>query len=107
MSCHVIELTTQPGQVNELVEVIDRQALPQVIEPYEGFVDEIVLIADTEPNHVTSINFWRTERDAKRSEETGFAKLQALFQPLLSASPELEEFIVGASTDYRIVGRRT
>jgi len=53
MYSHIIELTPKPGQARDLVNAIRDQAIPQVIRPSAGFVDEIVLLSDTDPNHVT------------------------------------------------------
>lgn len=107
MYSHIIELNARPGRARELVDAIRDQAIPQIIRPSEGFVDEIVLLSDTDPNHVTAISFWRAKTDAERFYANGFARVSALLQPLLSAKPERHEFIVGASTNNHISGWRS
>ena len=52
MYTHVLELTAKPGQTGQLVRALRDHALPQVIRPSEGFVDEIVLVSDSAPNQV-------------------------------------------------------
>jgi quinol monooxygenase YgiN len=107
MYSHIIELTAKPGQAKALVNALRDQAIPQIIRHSEGFVDEIVLLSDTDPNHVTAISFWRSKQDGEHFYATGFAQVSALLQPFLNTLPERHEFIVGVSTNNRIVGWRS
>jgi choline dehydrogenase-like flavoprotein len=104
MYSHIIELAARPGRAKELVDAIRDQAIPQIIQSSEGFVDEIVLLSDTDPNHVTAISFWRSKQDADRFYAGGFARVSDLLQSLLSAAPQRREFVVGASTNEQIQG---
>lgn len=104
MYSQIIELTTQPGHAQELIETIRDRAIPQIIQPAEGFVDTIVLLSQADPNHVTSISFWRSKDDADRFFASGFPRVSALLQASLGAKPERREFTVGASTNRQIVG---
>ena len=104
MYSHIIELTAKAGQARTVIDVIRDRAIPEVIRPSEGFVDEIVLLSDADPNHVTAISFWRTKKDADRFFETGFSKVSALTAPFLNAKPDRHEFVVGASTNDHISG---
>jgi choline dehydrogenase-like flavoprotein/heme-degrading monooxygenase HmoA len=104
MYCQVVELTAQPGRAKELINAFRDQVMPQIVRPSEGFVDEIVLLSDADPNQVAAISFWRSKTDLERFKTTGLARVSALLQPLLSARPERREFVVGASTNDHIVG---
>ena len=104
MFSQIIELTAIPGQATELVKAIRDQALPQVIRPSPGWVDEIVLLSDTDPNHVTAISFWRSKEDADRFNQEGFDKVSALLRSFLAGKPERLRFDVGASTNDKIRG---
>jgi choline dehydrogenase-like flavoprotein/heme-degrading monooxygenase HmoA len=104
MFSHIIELTAKPGRAKELVDTIRDQAIPQIIRSSEGFVDEIVLLSDTDANHVTAISFWRSKQDAERFSAGGFARVSVLLQSLLAAVPQRREFVVGASTNGQIQG---
>ncbi|HET9284024.1 MAG TPA: antibiotic biosynthesis monooxygenase [Candidatus Angelobacter sp.] len=104
MYSHIIELTAKPGQGRELVDVIRDRAIPEIIRPSRGFIDEIVLLSETDPNHVTAISFWQSQEDGTLFLQNGFAKVSALTQPYLMAKPERQEFIVGASTNNHIAG---
>lgn len=101
---HVIELECRPGQAKTVVEVIRDRAIPDLIQPAPGFVDEIVLLSTDDPNHVTAISFWRSQEAADRFNTHGFAQVSALLQRYLAAKPERRQFDVGASTDPEIRG---
>jgi quinol monooxygenase YgiN len=104
MYTHVLELTAKPGQTGQLVRALRDHALPQVIRPSEGFVDEIVLVSDRAPNQVTSISFWRSQQDGERFYATGFARVSAMLQAYMAAPPERRDYTVAASTEGRIAG---
>ena len=104
MHSHIIELTAKSGQATALVNIIRDRAIPEIIRGSEGFIDEIVLLSDTDPNHVTAISFWKSKDDGDRFFANGFAQVSAMTQPYLSAKPERHGFIVGASTNDSIAG---
>lgn len=104
MYSHIIELTAKPGQATALVNIIRDRAIPEIIRGSQGFIDEIVLLSDTDPNHVTAISFWKSKQDGDFFFANGFAKVSAMTQPYLSAKPERQGFVVGASTNDNIAG---
>ncbi|HVR10951.1 MAG TPA: GMC family oxidoreductase N-terminal domain-containing protein [Thermoanaerobaculia bacterium] len=99
---HIIELECQPGQATAVVELIRDRAIPDVIRPAPGFVDEIVLLSIDDPNHVTAISFWRSQEAADHFNAHGFDQVSALLGRFLAAKPERRQFDVGASTDPEI-----
>jgi hypothetical protein len=104
MASHIIELNAAPRMADHVVTTIRDQAIPRIIQPSPGFVDEIVLLSQSDPNHVTAISFWRSEQDAQQFYAAGFAQVSALVQPFLTAAPARKEYLVGASTNGRILG---
>jgi hypothetical protein len=104
MFSHIIELTAKPGQAKEVVRIIRDKAIPDIIRGAEGFVDEIVLLSETELDHVTAISFWRSKADAEWFNRNGFSKVSILLQSVLAAKPERHDFGVGASTNQTIRG---
>jgi hypothetical protein len=105
MYSHIIELTaTSPEQAKVLVDVLRDRALPEIIRHSPGFVDEIVLLSSTQPNQVSAISFWTSKVDGDNFLENGFAQVSDITKPYLSAKPESSEFVVGASTNHKILG---
>lgn len=102
MFSHIIELTAKPGQAGLLIAAIRDHAIPEVITPAEGFVDQIVLQSETLPDYVTSISFWETKEDGDRFFQDGFHKVAAITAPFVSARPESYELSVEISTNDRI-----
>jgi len=107
MVCNIIELTARPGEARTVIEIIRDQAVPRIIRPSEGFIDEFGLQSLSDPNHVTCISFWRNKSDADRFIQYGFDQVSALLTAVLAERPERRPFQVGASTDPRIHGWAT
>jgi antibiotic biosynthesis monooxygenase len=59
MYTRVVELTRKSGKARELCNTIDDEVLP-IPTRQAGFVDETVIVSDTEPNRVLALSFWRT-----------------------------------------------
>jgi hypothetical protein len=102
--CHIIELTTNPGQAKAAIDIIGELAIPQVIQPAAGFIDEIVLLSLDEPNHVTAFSFWQSKEDSDRFDGYGFDAVTQMVKSTLAAPPKRRPFVVGASTNPRISG---
>jgi quinol monooxygenase YgiN len=102
MVSHIIELTAKPGQAELLVAAIHNRAIPEVIQHAAGFVDQIVLVSATDPEHVSAISFWTSKESGDQFFQNGFKEVSAITAPFLSAKPEAYEFIVVASTNDRI-----
>jgi heme-degrading monooxygenase HmoA len=102
MFSHIIELTAKPGQAQLLVAAIHDRAIPEVIKQAEGFIDQIVLVSTTDPEHVTAISFWNSKESGDRFFQHGFREVSAITAPFLSAKPESHQFSVAASTNGNI-----
>jgi quinol monooxygenase YgiN len=103
MFSHIIELTAKPGQSGLLVAAIRDRAIPEIIIKAEGFIDEIVLVSQTNPDRVTAISFWDSKECGDLFFQTGFHEVTAMTAPFLSDKPESYELSVGASTNDRIL----
>lgn len=102
MYSHIIELTAKPGQASLLVSAIRDHAIPEIIKRAEGFVDQIVLQSDSEPDHVISISFWESKEYGDLFFQNGFRRVGALTAPFISARPESYKLSVEISTIDRI-----
>jgi heme-degrading monooxygenase HmoA len=65
MFTRTVEVTTQSGKAKELSNTLNDKVLP-ILKKQAGFVDETVLLSDTEPNRVLALSFWNTKEDAER-----------------------------------------
>jgi choline dehydrogenase-like flavoprotein/quinol monooxygenase YgiN len=101
---NIIDLDARPGEARRVVEIIGGQAIPTVIRPFEGFIDEIVLVSLSDPNHVTAISFWEDEESPQRFNQYGFSRVSALLRDVLAAPPRRRHYNVSASTNPYILG---
>jgi heme-degrading monooxygenase HmoA len=60
MFTRVVELTTKPGKARELSEIINEKVLP-ILKKQAGFVDETVLVSDTDSTRVLGLSFWNKQ----------------------------------------------
>jgi heme-degrading monooxygenase HmoA len=65
MYTRVVELNSKSGKARDLCNAIDDKVLP-ILKRQTGFVDETVIVSDTEPNRVLALSFWHTREDAQR-----------------------------------------
>ncbi|MGB6477454.1 MAG: antibiotic biosynthesis monooxygenase [Candidatus Sulfotelmatobacter sp.] len=101
MFTRVVEITSKSGKARELCNTIDDQILP-ILKRQAAFVDEAVVVSDTEPNRVLAISFWNTREDAQRYEREQFDTVQKTVQHLLETAPVVRTFDVHTSTAHRV-----
>jgi heme-degrading monooxygenase HmoA len=106
MYTSVVDLTTKHGTARELTQAIDDIVLP-ILKKQTGFVDETVIVSDTEPNRILAISFWNTREDAQRYEREQFDTVQKTVQHLLETAPVVRTFDVHTSTTHRIAAGKT
>jgi heme-degrading monooxygenase HmoA len=90
------------GQANQTCKNINDKVLP-ILKKQQGFVDEIVLVSTTDPNHVWAQSFWNTREDAERYNRDQYPKIREMIQDVLASEPVVETYDVHLSTSHRIV----
>ena len=61
MFTRIVELTSKPGKAKELSKTITEKVVP-ILKKQTGFVDETVLVSDTESTRVLGLSFGTAER---------------------------------------------
>jgi quinol monooxygenase YgiN len=105
MYTRVVEVVTKPGKARELSHLIDEKVLP-ILKKQRGFVDETVLVSDSESHRVLALSFWRRQEDAERYHREDYPKISQMLRPLLEAEPVIRTFAVHTSTAHRISGEK-
>jgi heme-degrading monooxygenase HmoA len=105
MFTRVVELTSKPGKGKELSNTINEQAVP-ILKKQSGFVDEIILNAEGEPNRVLALSFWKTKEDADRYHREQYKNIHESMRHLLDAEPNIRTFDVHTSTGQKIAVER-
>lgn len=101
MYTRVVEITSKSGKARELCSTIDDKVLP-ILRKQTGFVDETVMVSETEPNRVLALSFWNTREDAQRYQREQFDTVQKTVQHLLETAPVVRTFDVHTSTAHRV-----
>lgn len=104
MYTRVVETTSKQGKARELCHTIDDKVLP-ILRKQTGFVDEIVMVSDTDPNRVISISFWKTKEDAQRYEREQYENVKKTIQQMLEGAPDVRTFDIHTSTAHRITAQ--
>jgi heme-degrading monooxygenase HmoA len=85
---------------------IDDKVMP-ILKRQTGFVDEIVIVSDAEPDHVLALSFWNTREDAQRYEREQFETVQKTIQHLMEAAPVVRTFNVHTSTAHKLAAEKS
>jgi len=101
MFTRVVEFTSKSGKSKELSDTINEKAVP-ILKKQRGFVDEAVLVSDTESSRILGISFWNSKEDAERYRQEQYPKIHEMLKHLLEAEPVIRTFEVHTSTTHRI-----
>jgi len=101
MFTRTVEVTTKSGKAKELSNAINEKVLP-ILKKQDGFVDETVLVSDTEPSRVLALSFWNSREDAERYHREQYPAIHERVRHLLEAEPVIRTFNVDSSTTHRI-----
>jgi heme-degrading monooxygenase HmoA len=101
MFTRVVDLTTKSGKSKELASLINEKVVP-ILKKQRGFVDETVLVSDTEPTRILGLSFWNTREDAERYHREQYPNVQETVRHLLETEPVIRTFEVHTSTTHRI-----
>ena len=101
MFTRIVELTSKSGKSKELANAIDEKAVP-ILKKQRGFVDEMVLVSDAEPDRIVGISFWNSKADAEQYHREAFPKIHDAVRHLLETDPLVRTFDVHTSTTHRI-----
>ena len=101
MFTRIVEITCKSGKAKELSSTINEKVLP-ILKKQPGFVDEAVLVSDTESTRILGLSFWNSKDDAERYHREQYPKIQEMLKPLLETEPVIRTFDVHTSTTHRI-----
>jgi heme-degrading monooxygenase HmoA len=105
MFTRIVEVTPKSGKAKELATIINDKVLP-ILKKQTGFVDETVLVSDTDPDRGLAISFWNTKEDAERYHREQYPAIHEMIRPLLDADPVVRTFNVDSSTTHKIAASK-
>src|SRR5437016_13425661 len=101
MFTRVVELISESGKAKELANTINEKVVP-ILKKQRGFVDETVLISDTEPTRILGLSFWNNKEDAERYHQEQYPKIHDMKKHLLETEQNIRTFDVHTSTKQLI-----
>jgi len=106
MFSRVVAVRTKEGKARQLAKTIQEKILP-ILESQTGFVDEVILISDTEPDQILALSFWKTQEDAERYTHEQFPKVNELISHLVESAPVSRTFNVDVFNSHKISAGKT
>jgi heme-degrading monooxygenase HmoA len=85
MFARVVAVRTKSGKARELTKTIQDKILP-ILEDQPGFVDEILLVSDTEPDQILALSFWKSEQDAEHYSHEQYPRINELISHLVESA---------------------
>lgn len=101
MFTRVVEVTTKPGKARELTRTLNDKVLT-ILKNQPGFVDELVLISEQDPDQIFALSLWKTREDAEKYNREQFSRVTELIQNHIEGPPEVRTFNVEQSTVHKI-----
>lgn len=101
MFTRIVEVTTKAGKAKELTRTINDKVLA-LLRTQPGFVDEVTLISDQNPDRVLAMSFWNTREDAEKYNRETFPKVTEIIRSSIEGTPTVQTFDVEQSTAHRI-----
>jgi len=101
MFTRVVEVQAKPGRARDLCNAISEKALP-ILRNQPGFVDELVMVSNTQSDRILALSIWRTQEDAERYNREQYPAVNELIQSHIASAPKVQTFTVDLSTTHRI-----
>lgn len=101
MIARIIQVTTKPGRLEELVKTMAERNLP-IVEQQPGFVEAVVLTSETQRDELIAIAIWKSKKDAERYASGQGREVLEAMRPLLQQVPTIRTFNVAAATVYEV-----
>jgi quinol monooxygenase YgiN len=101
MFTRIVEVQAKPGRAKELCSTIAEKALP-ILRNQPGFVDELVMVSNTQSDRILAISLWKTQEDAERYNREQYPTVNELIKNQVASAPKVQTFTVNLSTAHRI-----
>jgi heme-degrading monooxygenase HmoA len=105
MFARIVDFVSRPGKTRTLSETIQNKLQP-IFRVQPGFIDEIVLESDVEPNRILTLSFWKTREQAERYNQETYPAVKEVLLASLETDPVVRTFNVATSTTHNIAAGR-
>ena len=104
MYTRIVEVKAKSGKAREVAKTIEDKALP-ILKKQQGFVEEIVLVSDTEPDQLLALSFWKKQQDAERYNREQYPKVNELISHLVERAPMVKTSNVAVSSSRKLAAK--
>ena len=105
MFAEIVDFVSRSGKTRTLKETIQNKLMPSLrVQP--GFVDEIILESDVEPNRVLALSFWKTREQAERYGQETYPAVKEVLLVSLETDPLVRTFNVASSRLHNMTAGR-
>ena len=101
MFARIVDFVSSRGKTRILNETIQNKLLP-ILRVQPGFVDEIVLESDVEPDRFLTLSFWKTREQAELYNQETYPAVKEVLLASLETDPVVRTFNVASSTTGNI-----
>ena len=101
MFTRVVEVTSKTGKARDLTRTVNEKVLA-ILKNQTGFLDEITLVSDEDPNRVRAISFWKSKEHADAYQREQFNRVTDVISNLIEGAPQVRTFEVETSTVHKI-----
>ena len=105
MFTRVVEVTSKTGKARDLTRTVNEKIL-SILKNQPGFLDEITLVSDEDPNRVLAISFWKSKEHADAYQREQFNRVKDVISNLIEGTPQVRTFEVETSTVHKIASGR-
>jgi quinol monooxygenase YgiN len=100
MFTRIVEITAKTGMSRELAKTIQEKVLP-ILKKQPGFVDETLLLSETEPDRMIAQSTWNKREDAERYHNNDYKLVRETVEQLMAGDPVVRTFHMHSSTVHR------
>jgi heme-degrading monooxygenase HmoA len=101
MFARTVDFVSSRGKTRILHETIQNKLLP-ILRVQPGFVDEIVLQSDVEPDRFLTLSFWKTREQAELYNQQTYSAVKEVLRASLETDPVVRTFNGASSTTRNI-----
>jgi heme-degrading monooxygenase HmoA len=101
MFTRVVEITSKTGKARDVARTVNDKVIP-ILKKQQGFLDEITLVSDEDPNNVLAISFWKSREHAENYHRDEFSNVTEILSNVIEDTPEVRTFEVETSTIHKI-----
>ena len=86
MFTRVVEITSKAGKARDLARTVSEKVLT-ILKNQPGFMDEITLVSDEDPNRIVAISFWKSKEHADAYDRDQFNKVTETISNQIEGTP--------------------